>query len=88
MSTNVSVTFTGGRGKLDAALIRNGNEIDSGSINKSGTIELAESLRGDTISINGSSAGGATVSINKTTDPPTPDIFTAGPIMSGYDILN
>ena len=88
MATNVSVKFTGGRGKLDATLIRNGVEIDSGSINKSGTIELADALRGDTISINGSSAGGATVSINRTTDPPTLDDFTAGPIMSGYDILN
>ena len=87
MPTTVNVTFTAGNGTLSAVLFRNGTEIDSGSTNQSGNIFLENTLRGDTISINGSSAGGAIVSIDRITNPPTPDNFIPGPIMSGYDLL-
>ena len=87
MATTVNVTFIAGNGSLSAILIRNGNEIDSGSTNQSGNILLADTLIGDTISINGSSAGGAIISIDRVTNPPTPDNIIPGPIMRGYDIL-
>ncbi len=87
MATIVNVIFINGNGSLSATLFRNGTEIDSGSTITSGDIMLVDALKGDTISINGASAGGAQVSINRVTDPPTPDVFVAGPIMSGYDVL-
>jgi hypothetical protein len=84
---NIGVSFFNGIGQVTASLFRNGVLINMQSISTDGTIRFADVQSGDTMSVNGVCTGTATIRVNLTTHPQTPENFGTGVIMTGYLFL-
>lgn len=82
----LSVVFRSGIGQITASLFRKGVMINMQSISRTGDINFSDVKRGDAIAVNGVCTGTADITINVTTNPTTPEHFTAGIIMGGYSI--
>lgn len=83
----IHVIFQSGLGQITSTLFRNGILINLQSISNSGSINFSDVQSGDSVSLNGVCSGTADITISVPTNPPTPEHFDAGIIMTGYTIL-
>lgn len=86
-SADISVVFNAGLGQITSSLFRNGVLINLQSISNSGSIHFSDVQSGDSISLNGICSGTADITVSVPTNPPTPEHFDAGIIMTGYTVL-
>jgi hypothetical protein len=82
----VNITFIGGFGQATVVLFRNGLLINMQSVSLSADVHFADVESRDSIAVNGVCAGSATVTIDVSTNPATPESFTKI-ILGGYTIL-
>jgi hypothetical protein len=83
---DIDIVFSSGLGQATAVLFRNGVLINMQSISTSGTIHFTDVQSRDSISVNGVCTGSADITVSVPTNPPTPEHFTAGIIMTGYSV--
>jgi hypothetical protein len=83
---DIDIVFSSGLGQATAVLFRNGVLINMQSISTSGTIHFTDVQSRDSISVNGVCTGSADITVSVPTNPPTPEHFTAGIIMTGYTV--
>jgi hypothetical protein len=70
----IDAEFKMGKGSLIAILSRKGKKIDEQTIEKTSSINF-DAQRGDSIALDGSCSGTATIKINQDTDPKAPFKF-------------
>jgi hypothetical protein len=84
----VTVSFLLGGGSSTVELIRNGVTITTQALPfGGGSFTFPDARTGDTIQVDGIATSGARVDIDRPTNLPTPESFSAGPFADGFDIM-
>ena len=84
---DITITFTSGLGQATVSLFRMGIRVVTQTIKQSGDIHFPDVRSGDSLAVNCVCTGKVTITINASTDPPTPTTFSSGAFNTGYDVL-